>query len=308
MSTGAPARSGDHLDAVPRIADGVRRRVLAHTIANDGGYLSQACSAAELLATLYGGLMRLGPSEAPMVPEPFAGAPRPGRSGPSGAAYNGPRRPDLDRVVFSPAHYALVLYATLIEVGRLGTDALAHFNRDGSTVEMIGAEHSPGFETTTGSLAQALSYAGGVALARRLRGENGHVWVFMSDGEFQEGQTWEAIAALAHHGIDNLTAVADVNGQQCDGPMERVMSIEPLAQRIQAFGGTAHEVDGHDPAAITAAAGDRQPGRPTFVLGRTDPCRGLPLLRERAPMLHYVRFASNAEKARYVAAHQELAR
>lgn len=308
MSTGATARGGDLVDAVPSIADSVRRRVLAHTIANDGGYLSQACSAAELLATLYSGLMQLGPSTAPMVPEPFAGTPRAGRPGRSGAAYNGPRRPHLDRFVFSPAHYALVLYATLIEVGRLAPDALEHFNRDGSTVEMIGAEHSPGFETTTGSLAQALSYAGGLALARRLRAESGHVWVFMSDGEFQEGQTWEAIAALGHHGIDNVTAVVDVNGQQCDGPMDRVMSIEPLGQRIEAFGGTAHEVDGHDPAAIAAAADDRRAGRPTFVLGRTDPCRGMALLRERAPMLHYVRFASDDEKARYAAYYEELAR
>ena len=290
---------------VERIAAGVRRRVLEHVVRNDGGYLSQACSAAELLATLYGGLMRLGPSQAPLVPEPFAGTPGPGRARRSGGDYNGPQAADLDRFVFSPAHYALVLYATLIEVGRLAPEALESFNADGSTVEMIGAEHSPGFETTTGSLSQALSYAGGVALARGLRGEPGHVWVFLSDGEFQEGQTWEAIAALAHHGVGNLTAVVDVNGQQCDGPMGGVMTVEPLAERIATFGGTAHDVDGHDPDAIAAACLDREPQRPTFVLGRTDPCRGIELLRERAPLLHYVRFTSTEEQARYRAALEE---
>jgi transketolase len=304
MPTTAPPDPG----TVTAIAAGVRRRVLEHVLANDGGYLSQACSAAELLATLYGGLMRLGPSEAPMVPEPFPGTPAPGRPGLSGAGYNGPRAPDLDRFLFSPAHYALVLYATLIEVGRLAPEALARFNADGSTVEMIGAEHSPGFETTTGSLSQALSHAGGIALARRLKGEPGHVWVFLSDGEFQEGQTWEAIASLSHHGIDNLTAVVDVNGQQCDGPMDRVMTIEPLARRIEAFGGVAHDVDGHDPAAIAAAAADRQDGLPTFVLARTDPCRGIEALRNRAPLLHYVRFGSPDEKARFRAALEELSR
>jgi transketolase len=283
----------------------VRERVLAHTIANDGGYLSQACSAAALLGALYGGLMRLGPSEGPLVPPPFDGAPGPGREPRSGGAYNGPRHPDLDRFVFSPAHYALVLYATLIETGRLAEDALDHFNDDGSTVEMIGAEHSPGFESTTGSLAQALSYAGGVALARRLRGEPGHVWVFMSDGEFQEGQTWEAIAALGFHGIGNLTAVVDVNGQQCDGPMDNVMDVEPLARRIEAFGGVAREIDGHDVEALAAAVGDRAPDRPTFVLARTDPCRGIEVLRERAPLLHYVRFASAEDKDRFVTAYEE---
>lgn len=300
-SPAAPAPDLERRE-VDRIADGVRRRVLEHVVSNDGGYLSQACSAAELLASLYGGLMRLGPAQAPLVPEPFAGTPGPGRERRSGGAYNGPRAPDLDRFVFSPAHYALVLYATLIEVGRLAPEALVRFNADGSTVEMIGAEHSPGFETTTGSLAQALSYAGGVALARRLHGDTGHVWVLLSDGEFQEGQTWETVAALAHHGIDNLTAVVDVNGQQCDGPMDAVMTIEPLARRLDAFGAVARDVDGHDPDAIAAAAADRRPGRPTFVLGRTDPCRGIDLLRDRAPLLHYVRFGSDEEKARYAAA------
>lgn len=307
--SGAGALSSEpDLAEVARIAAGVRKRVLDHTIANDGGYLSQACSASEMLGALYGGLMRLGPSEGPLVPPPFQGVPGPGRSPQSGGVYNGAKAPDLDRFVFSPAHYALVLYATLIEVGRLSEDALDRFNADGSTVEMIGAEHSPGFESTTGSLAQALSYAGGVALARKLRGEAGHVWVFMSDGEFQEGQTWEAISALAFHGIGNLTVLVDVNGQQCDGPMDTVMRIEPLARRIEAFGGVAHDVDGHDVPALAAAVRDRQPDRPTFVLGRTDPCRGIEVLRDRSPLLHYVRFGSDEEKARFVTAQQEFDR
>ncbi len=124
-------------------------------------------------------------------------------------------------------HYALVLYAVLIETGRLGAEALEQFNRDGSTMELIGAEHSPGHEVTAGSLGQALSQAGGIALARRLRGDSGRVWVFMSDGELQEGQTWEAFQALAHYRLDNLGVVLDANGQQCDGRMSEVMNIEP---------------------------------------------------------------------------------
>jgi transketolase len=308
MTTSLATTAALDLDEIARIAAGIRARVLDHTVANDGGYLSQACSSAEMLASLYGGLMRLGPSEGPVVPPPFEAVPGSGRSTPSGGAYNGPRNPELDRFVFSPAHYALVLYATLIEVGRLDEHALHSFNADGSTVEMIGAEHSPGFECTTGSLAQALSYAGGVALARRLRGESGHVWVFMSDGEFQEGQTWETISALSHHGIGNLTAVVDVNGQQCDGPMDTVMTVEPLAERIRSFGAVAHDVDGHDPEALATAVADRRPDRPSFVLGRTDPARGVDILRDRAPLLHYVRFSSDEEKSRYAAAQQELSR
>ena len=182
---------GPWQDKARQAARAVRRRVLAHTLRNNGGYLSQACSAAEILATLYLKVMRLGPSEGPLVPRPFAGVPGPSNPDSfTGGSYNGPQAPDLDRFIFSPVHYALVLYSLLIEVGRLGPDALDQFNRDGSTVELIGAEHSPGHEVTAGSLGQAISQAGGIALARRLRGDTGRVWVFMSDGEFQEGQTW----------------------------------------------------------------------------------------------------------------------
>jgi transketolase len=163
----------------------------------------------------------LGKSAAPLIPVAFAGVPS--ASNPAaftGANYNGPKATDLDRFIFSPAHYALVLYSVLIETGRMSEDGLAQFNQDGSTVEMIGAEHSPGCEVTSGSLAQALSQAAGIALARKLRGEKGRVWVMMSDGEFQEGQTWEAFEVLSFYKLDNVGIYVDVNGQQCDGRME----------------------------------------------------------------------------------------
>ncbi|HUT93185.1 MAG TPA: hypothetical protein VMY37_27215 [Thermoguttaceae bacterium] len=285
---------------VKQTARAVRRRVLAHTLENNGGYLSQACSSAEILATLYVRVMKLGPSQGPKTPRPFLGVP--GRSNPNsftGAEYNGPKAPDLDRFIFSPVHYALVLYSVLIEVGRLGPDALDQFNRDGSTLELIGAEHSPGHEVTAGSLGQAISQAGGIALARKLRGDSGRVWVFMSDGEFQEGQTWEAFAATSYHGIDNLGVYVDANGQQCDGLMESVMNVEPLASRLESFGAAVYEVDGHDPLALAAPAGESHEGKPLVVLARTDPCRDLELLRRRAPKLHYVRFKSDEERRAY---------
>lgn len=286
---------------IQRVADAVRRRVLEHTLDNNGGYLSQACSSAETLATLYLRVMRLGASTAPLVPRPFAGVPGAGNPDAfTGADYNGPKAPELDRFIFSPVHYALVLYSLLIELGRLGPNALDDFNRDGSTVELIGAEHSPGHEVTAGSLAQAISQAGGIALARRLRGDSGRVCVFMSDGEFQEGQTWEAFAALAHHRIGNLLVYVDANAQQCDGPMQDVMSIDPLAERLRAFGAEVCEVDGHDPDALAGPAESRaHEDRPLVVIARTDPCRGLEMLRERAPKLHYVRFKGEEERGRY---------
>lgn len=105
------------------------------------------------------------------------------------------------------------------------------FNRDGSSVEMIGAEHSPGIEVSDGSFGQALAQAAGIAAARLRHGEAGLAWVLMSDGEFQEGQTWETLMSAAFHRLDNLRVYVDVNNQQVDGRMEEVMGIEPFVQR-----------------------------------------------------------------------------
>ncbi len=142
-----------------QIAQGIRQRVLAHVLANNGGYLSQACSSAELLASLYGNVLNLAPTDGPCTRRTSTLSQDPRRRGSPAASFTGTRsRPRPTHHL--PAHYALVVYAALIEAGRLDEAALDQFNKDGSTVEMIGAEHSPGFETTTGSLAQALSTAG----------------------------------------------------------------------------------------------------------------------------------------------------
>ncbi len=291
-----------------RVASGIRRRVLEHVLKNGEGYLSQACSSAEIFAMLYTRTLRLAPLAAPLRPEPFNGVPGPRNPGyATGGAFNGPRGPSLDRFIFSPAHYALALYAALIEVGRLSADALDDFNRDGSTVEMIGAEHSPGIELTTGSLAQALSQAAGIAAARRMRGEAGRVWVMMSDGEFEEGQTWEALASAAFHHLDNLRVVVDANGQQCDGEVCCVTLLEPLAERVRAFGVSVDEVDGHDLRALDEAMA-RPSMAPHVVIARTDPVRGVPLLAERAPLLHTLRLTTPEDRARYQAAYEAMQR
>jgi len=295
METAAPSTE-PWIDDVQRVAQGIRRRVLDHTIKNNGGYLSQACSSAEALATLYVRVMNLGPSVAPPVPPPFPGVPKAGRDTYTGAGYNGAHAPEKDRLYFSAVHYALPLYATLIETGRMAEDGLRQFNQDGSTVEMIGAEHSPGLELTGGSLGQTLSQAGGIGLARRLRGESGRQWVYMSDGEFQSGQTWETVQALAYHGLDNIAAYVDVNGQQCDGKMTDVMNIEPLQARLEAFGARVVSVNGHDPQQLAAPAELERDGRPLFVLAYTNPCQGMPLLEQRRPKLHYVRFKDEDER------------
>ena len=286
-------------------AAGIRRRVLEHVLAEGEGYLSQACSSAEILALLYTRILRLGPPEHARSSMAFAGVPR--RDGPPsglGRWVNGTPQPDLDRLVFSPAHYALPLYAALIEVGRLAPGSLDYFNRDGSALEMIGAEHSPGFEVTTGSLAQGLSQAVGIALARRARGDSGRVWVFLSDGEFQEGQTWEAVASASFHGLDNLRVVVDANGQQCDGRISSVLWIEPLGERVRTFGATAREVDGHDVDALERAM-SMPAERPLVVIARTDPTRGIAALAGRR-LLHTVRLTGREDRGPFEAAYREM--
>jgi transketolase len=181
----------------------------------------------------------------------------------------------------------------------MDASGLDQFNKDGSSVEMIGAEHSPGMEVMTGSLGQGLSQAIGMAYGRRLKGEPGKTWVFMSDGEFQIGMVWEAFQFMNHHKLDSMHIIVDVNRQQCDGAMNSVMKIDPLADRLTAFGAETVSIDGHDINAIFEAAKTPHKEKPLVVLCNTDPCRGVPELKTNAGKLHYLRFKNDAEKSRY---------
>jgi transketolase len=289
--------------ATEDIAMGIRQRVFEHTMLNGGGYLSQACSAAEQFAWLYNEELHLGEPTLPMVPKPFAGVPSAtNASYHTGAGYNGPADANYDRLIIAPAHYALVAYATLIEVGRMAPAGLEMFNKDGSSVEMIGAEHSPGMEVHNGTLGIGLSTGAGLAFGRKRRGEFGRVWVYMSDGEVQEGQTWEAVQAAAHHQIDNLYAIMDVNKQQCDGAIESVMNVGNIARKLHDFGAVVVEIDGHDIEAMRLAVKTPHPRKPLIIVAHSSPFRGMRILERRFPHLHYVRFKSEEERTEMNAA------
>ena len=268
---------------VEKAAKNIRKHVLKLTLERNGCYLSQACSSAELFATLYLRVLNLSESKD-----------------------HGSLKAPYDRFFISPAHYAAPVYAALIEADRLDEAALEMFNRDGYSMEMIGANHTPGFENAAGTLDQAISVAGGTAHARKLRDEEGRVFVMMSDGEMEEGQLWEAIQAAVFYQLDNLVLIVDINGQQVEGETKKVMNIEPLEDRFTAFGAKAISVNGHDIEAIEEAAKQGEKNKPLVILCYTDPTQGIPYLNERRPILHFVRLKEGEEFDKYTKFYNEM--
>jgi transketolase len=202
-----------------------------------------------------------------------------------------------DRFILSAGHYVIALYAALAEAGVLDPALLSSYAVDGDALPASTHHDVPGVESTTGSLAQGLPLATGMALAARLKGQAHRVVVLSSDGEQQEGSTWEAAMFAAHHQLGNLVMLIDLNRTQADGDLGTVLEVEPLAAKWRAFGWRVQEVDGNDLAAVTAAllATDQpttgQPAAaPNAIICRTRLGAGVPLIenKERA---HFVRVA-----------------
>ncbi|MGW5218732.1 1-deoxy-D-xylulose-5-phosphate synthase N-terminal domain-containing protein [Nocardia sp. NPDC004085] len=273
----------------------MRRRTLDTVVRRRGGYLIQTCSSAELLATVC--LALADPRHQGSVsPHTYR------RHGPGSRYLNGGGCAD-DRLVVSPGHYALALYSALIEVGKLPAARLDTYGLLGSQLELIGADYSPGFEVVGGSLGQGLSQAVGIALGRRMRGDSGRTFALLSDGEMQEGQTWEAVQAARHHKVSELSIIVDANGQQVDGDVTTVMDIELLEQRFRAFGVDAVTIDGHDASQVVEALSREAQGGPAVTVARTNPAQGMPPVRTLAPhRRHGLWFTTEAEFAPFASA------
>jgi transketolase len=204
------------------------------------GYLGQALSSAEILAVLFGG-----------------GFVRAGR----------------DRFVLSPGHYVIGFYAVAAELGLLSEDELASYGKDGALLEAIGTERTPLIDLVCGSLGQGLSGAIGFALASHLAGEDRDTYAFLSDGEMEEGQVWEAAMFASHHRhrMGRIVVVIDANNSQVDGAVTSVTTIEPLADKWRSFGWRVAEADGHDVDALSDAFASRSAdAEPLVVIARTD--------------------------------------
>lgn len=277
-------------EEVQKIANNIRKQILGVALKTGGCYLAQACSSAEIVASLYTKVMNLGPSKGLWEPIPFPGVPGPDNMDyPKGNLYNGEPAPDKDRFFVSCCHYASVIYCALAATERISPNCMDKFNVDGWNMEMIGAEHSPGFENTAGSLGQTISIAAGTAHARKRRGDTGKCFVLVGDGELQEGQTWECIQAASYYKLDNLVIVCDANGQQVEGKIEDQMAIDPLVQRFKAFGAECVEVNGHNIDEFCKAFETPHKDKPLVVLARTKGYTGIKPLEKKWPFLHFVR-------------------
>jgi transketolase len=197
-----------------------------------------------------------------------------------------------DRFLLSNGHFAIAHYAVLIEAGILPADELETYGADDSRLPMSGmASYTPGMEMSGGSLGQGLGIAVGRCLGLKRKGSKSFVYNMLSDGELDEGSTWEAVMSASHWKLDNLIAIVDINNQQADGPSGKILGFEPLADKWQAFGWHVQRVDGNDMAALIGAfdkARALADQRPRVILCDTLMGKGVPFLETREKN-HFIR-------------------
>ncbi|MBO9538059.1 transketolase [Herbaspirillum sp.] len=244
----------------------IRRFALRMGEVQGQGYIGQALGWADVLAVAYKHTMQLRPDEPEWV----------GR----------------DRFLLSHGHYAIALYAALIEAGIVPEAELESYGSDDSILPMSGmATYTPGMEISGGSLGQGLAIGVGMALGLRYQNNPAFIYNSMSDGELDEGATWEAAMGAAHHQLGNLICLVDINNQQADGPSGKIMGFEPLADKWEAFGWHVQRVDGNDLAAVVEAFDQARrlaEPKPRVILFDTLMGRGVPFLEQREKN-HFIR-------------------
>ena len=262
----APSPAAERVSVVDGFAHRMRHHMLDMGEAQGQGYVGQALGVADILAAVYCDQLRYRPDD--------------------------PQWPERDRFLLSIGHYAIALYAALAEAGVLDAEELATYGTDDSRLPMSGmASYTPGMEISGGSLGHGLPVAVGMALGLRHRGNQALVYNFLSDGELNEGSTWEAAMGAAHHGLDNLIALVDVNALQADGPTASVLSAEPLVGKWESFGWEAMRVDGNDTAELLRALDVLRTSRvrrPRVLICDTTIGKGVPLLENREKA-HFMR-------------------
>jgi transketolase len=190
-----------------------------------------------------------------------------------------PQWEERDRLILSNGHICPVLYATLAHAGYFSVEECLTLRQFGSRLQgHPERERLPGLETTSGPLGSGLSQAAGQAYAARMDAKKHRIYALLSDGEQEEGNTWEAAMFAGKNKLHNLTAVMDRNNIQIDGNTEDVMPLEPLADKYRAFNWHVLEVNGHDIRAFVAAVEEAKAivEKPTMILAHTIAGKGVP--------------------------------
>ncbi|MCZ4538246.1 transketolase [Gordonia terrae] len=264
----ADSGTTDRLSAVTDFAYRIRHHVIDMGEVQGQGYVGQALGAADILATVYASQLRHRADD--------------------------PEWAERDRFLLSTGHYAIGLYAALAAAGIIETDELLTYAADDSRLPMSGmASYTPGMEISGGSLGHGLTVAVGMALGLRHQNSGSRVFNFLSDGELDEGSTWEAAMGAHHHQLGNLIAMVDMNALQADGPTAGVLNIEPVEQKWEAAGWFVRRVNGNDPAALLEAFDDvasraTPRGAPAIVICDTRVGYGAAILEEREKA-HFMR-------------------
>ncbi len=261
MLRNAPPTDAD-LAALRQRATNLRRHMLTMARGQGQGYIGQGLGIADVLAALYFHELRYDPEDVTWA--------------------------ERDRFLLSTGHYSIALWAALAEAGILPVEELATYGADDSRLEMSTLDSTPGVELIGGSLGHGLGQAVGQALGLRYQDSVARVFVELSDGEMQEGSTWEAAMSASHFGLDRLVALVDCNGIQADGPV--VLDMEPVADKWRSFGWETVEIDGNDMNAVVGALmlARAEHGRPKAIILRTLPGKGVSRI-ESSEKSHFFR-------------------
>ncbi len=255
-----------NLEELSNVAHRIRRYALRMGEVQGQGYIGQALGYSDVLAVAYGHALNFRADD--------------------------PNWEGRDRFLLSHGHYAIAFYAALIEAGIIPEDELDTYGSDDSRLPMSGmASYTPGMEISGGSLGQGLPIAVGMAIGLRHQGNPAFVYNSMSDGELDEGSTWEAAMSAAHHSLANLICLVDINNMQADGPSGKVLGFEPIADKWAAFGWHVQRVKGNDlPAVLTAfdTARALTDAKPRVILFDTLMGKGVPFLETREKN-HFIR-------------------
>ncbi len=239
------------------IATVIRREVIHMSHRARAPHLGSALSCVDILIALYCKVLRINSST--------------------------PQHPDRDRFILSKGHAASALYATLAHRGFFPVDLLKTYGQSGGCLpEHPSPNCVPGIEIGSGSLGHGLSVANGLSLAARMQHKAYRVFALLSDGECNEGSTWEGALFAAAQGLESLAVIIDYNKWQATGRSDKIMGLKPLAKKWEAFGWSVHEVNGHDPTEVADALRDvpDKTGRPVALVAHTVKGKGVSFMED----------------------------